>query len=210
MNVDLNTLLGSCRGRDPKYPYVEGPVPFYKMASGNHGYIRLDPAECKYIARVARLSQVGILEVGRYLGGSTVVLAYATQNNYNSPVVSVDIGPLDDDTLREVLVGCEFDMDLIDLRIDDSHNCDYGDQMFDFAFIDGDHTYEGVLADLQNCWDNLTAGAHIICHDIHDDNYQINEAICDFLIDKKVLMHIPPFHIDREKYGTLCHFQKIS
>lgn len=210
MNIDMNMILGSCRGRDRNHPYVEGPIPFFRFNSGNHGFIRLDPAEARYLHRVARLSRVGMLEVGRYLGGSTILLGYASQTNNNVPVTSVDIDPLDDERLTNVMVDCGLDMDSIELRVDDSHICDYGEQQFDFAFIDGEHTYDGVLADMVNCWDNLVSGAHIILHDLHDDDYGIGSAVFDFITDKNVVMHVSPYHLDRAKYGTFCHFQKVN
>ncbi|MCC6988731.1 MAG: class I SAM-dependent methyltransferase, partial [Acidobacteria bacterium] len=39
--------------------------------------------------------------------------------------------------------------------------------LFDFVFVDGDHTHGGVVRDLEGLLGATTAGAHLLCHDSH-------------------------------------------
>jgi hypothetical protein len=48
----------------------------------------------------------------------------------------------------------------------DSKLAKFPDNEFDMALIDGDHTKEGFLADLHNCYRWVRSGGFIACHDI--------------------------------------------
>ena len=41
----------------------------------------------------------------------------------------------------------------------------YAHDSIDAAFIDGDHSYEGALGDLQAVWPKLKNGATVVVHD---------------------------------------------
>lgn len=55
--------------------------------------IRLDPAEMEFLYSLARRAKVGILEVGRFSGGSTFLMACA---NPKVPIYSIDLAPQND------------------------------------------------------------------------------------------------------------------
>jgi precorrin-6B methylase 2 len=44
---------------------------------------------------------------------------------------------------------------------------DTQDEKFDIIFIDGDHEYEGVKLDYDNCVNRLNEGGYLVFHDIH-------------------------------------------
>jgi len=46
---------------------------------------------------------------------------------------------------------------------------------FDMVFIDGDHSYDGCLADLINYWPKLRKGGIMVCHDF---NPQYHTGVC--------------------------------
>src|SRR5437764_11841152 len=60
-------------------------------------FIRLDPWEAEYLYFCAQRARLGILEIGRFAGGSTFLLACA---NGNVPIWSIDLEPQDDARLR--------------------------------------------------------------------------------------------------------------
>jgi predicted O-methyltransferase YrrM len=58
----------------------------------------------------------------------------------------------------------------------DSRAQSFEDHCFDLAFIDGDHTRDGFLADLENCMRWVKPGGLILCHDISPLPNYTNEA----------------------------------
>jgi len=47
-----------------------------------------------------------------------------------------------------------------------------------FVYVDGDHSYYGVLRDIRNAWSKLIPGGIVAIHDM--DRSQINQAVADF------------------------------
>ncbi len=125
-------------------------------------FIRLCPWEMEFLYTIARRATKGIVEVGRFNGGSTFVMAYA---NPSVPIWSVDIAPQDDERLKTLFykndVGSE-----VQLIVGDSQNTKYDEVgPYDVLFIDGDHSYEGCLADIRNWYDDLAPGGYMLLHD---------------------------------------------
>jgi hypothetical protein len=63
---------------------------------------------------------------------------------------------------------------------------DFGDETLDFAYIDGDHSYQAVKTDLEGWWPKLKLGGVLAGHDIimpgaKDDNWgdNIQHALYD-------------------------------
>ena len=79
-------------------------------------FIRLDPWEAEYLFTVAALATTGIVEIGRYRGGSTFLLACA---NGNVPIWSIDVAPRGDNKLKRLLA--RFDVgENVELLVGDS------------------------------------------------------------------------------------------
>lgn len=176
-----------------------GPIP--------KKFIRLDPWEIDYLYIVAKTAKKGILETGRLMGGSTVLLSLANQN---VPIYSIDINPVDDVYARQVmdLCGVGINTHLIE---GDSQKSKYDIILgYDVLFVDGDHSFDGCLNDLNNWWDDLPIGGHVILHDCYFGS-PVQEAVIEFLREKKVRIHTTPFipvNHSMVLTGSLCHFQK--
>ena len=109
---------------------------------------------------------IRILEIGRYWGGSTVLLLLAT-DYCNEPVeiISIDIidgchDPRVDEWLQEY-----YQTDRLELIVGDSRTLET--ETLSLLFIDGDHSYEGVKADTFQHWNSLDGFA--LFHDYQDE-----------------------------------------
>lgn len=117
----------------------------------NRGIIRLNFDEAALLWKSVRNTKGPILEIGRRHGGSTMLLAMAGGDRM---VTSVDIDPahhpVADAFFRRPEVARRLDLVIADSRVPRTGR-------IGFAFVDGDHTYEGVAADVAALWDNLIA-----------------------------------------------------
>jgi predicted O-methyltransferase YrrM len=170
-------------------------------------FIRLDPWEMDYLFTVARLARVGILETGRFNGGSVFLMAWA---NRSVPIWSIDIAPRNDERLRQYFqahgVG-----DNVHLIVGDSqHQRDASVTAFDVLFIDGDHSYEGCWNDLENWWPLLVPGGHVVLHDSYH-GCEVQRAVIDFIQSHPSDIIQTPFINSLHWHnpcGSLAHFRK--
>ena len=100
-----------------------------------------------------------ILEIGAYDGGSSRYLSEFAEN-----MLTIDMND-----------PCRFDVrDIQAFNYyyigGDSHHpnqtAHFNDYVWDFVFIDGDHSYEGVKADFYNVLPHLKKGTPVAFHDI--------------------------------------------
>ena len=142
--------------------------------------IRLDLREAGLLYKYAKQTRGNtILEIGRYWGGSTVLLAMATHNS-DVKIVSVDVvegchDPDVDDWLNEY-----DEKERIDIRVDNSHAME--NIPISLLFVDGDHSYEGIRKDFIHHWNYLSG--ECLAHDYTDPTCEgvtkfINEWIED-------------------------------
>lgn len=174
-------------------------------------FIRLDPEEVEYLYNVAGTATKGIVEIGRFRGGSTLVLASA---NPSVPVMSIDISPRDDAYLCKL--AAQFDIDNIKLQSISSADATIEGE-FDMLFIDGDHSYEGCLFDLVKWGELLSVGGNIVLHDCFY-NSGVFKAVVQFLQTRRsnyVVLNVPLIHTTMYKvnatgFGSFCHLLKIK
>ncbi len=170
-------------------------------------FIRQEPWEIEYLWSVSKSARHGILETGRFNGGSSLIFACA---NSSVPIWSIDISPVDDSYFRELCnrLGVGENLELI---VGDSQKTRYPQVgLFDVLFIDGDHSYQGCLNDLENWWPLLATGGHLLLHDCYLGN-EVQAATIDFLSRQVVEMVQPPWrgsHHWRFPAGSLCHVIK--
>lgn len=133
----------------------------------NRGIIAQDFDEGAYIFQTIR-SRGGcnnLLEIGRFLGGSTFLIAVAKSNIATFTSVDFKVKTpdyADDEIIKQYL-------DLVDeenteLVISDSRIYEPENKL-DFIFIDGDHSYEGVKADYNHYEKYLNNGCDVLFHD---------------------------------------------
>jgi predicted O-methyltransferase YrrM len=141
----------------------------------NHGVasLRFDEAAFLY-GLVQDLGAARIVEIGRFKGGSTFIMANAMSPG--SSLVSYDLHV----ALRDDLQGPDLDRELeaalgrygltdrVRLVVGDSRTVDLPEPGVDLLFVDGDHTYEGAAGDLARWSPLVRPGGHVVLHDAVD------------------------------------------
>lgn len=139
----------------------------FSCHQANRGVIAQDFDEAAYLWKViTEAKPKKILEIGRWLGGSTTLLC-AASSQYGGFVISIDLKAKAPEYARDDLIKrhlSKIGLDNFRLDIGSSFTYDPNDRL-DLAFIDGDHSYEGVRKDLENTVKYLNSGADILFHD---------------------------------------------
>lgn len=126
------------------------------------------------VALVEQHQPRSVLEIGTLNGGT--LKAWCECASATATIVSVDLpggrwgGGYSDDRIPRMLSMAGEAQDLVLLR-GNSHHDAMRERVsshapFDFAFIDGDHTYEGVKADFSDYLPFVRQGGLIAFHDV--------------------------------------------
>jgi hypothetical protein len=145
--------------------------------SRNRGLIRQGFDEAAVLWKAARATSGNILEIGRNLAGSTVLLAAAT--GPDREIYSIDNRSHENHACKDYLARPEH-KGRVHLLMGDSR-VPLPNLRFGFLFIDGDHTFEGVLADVVAHWNALQlSDEHPALAAFHDalanDNFKWRDA----------------------------------
>ena len=143
--------------------------------SRNRGLIRQGFDEAALLWKAVKATSGNILEIGRNFGGSTVLLAAAAAPG--RVIYSIDNRSHEDSACKNYLTRPE-NRQRVHLLITDSRKTlpllSYG-----LLFIDGDHSLDGVLADVVAHWNSLQAAAGGLAafHDaIPNDNFKWRDS----------------------------------
>ena len=145
--------------------------------SRNRGLIRQGFDEAALLWKAVKTTSGNILEIGRNLAGSTVLLAAAA--GPDREIYSIDNRSNEDRACKNYLTRTEHKA-RVHLMVADSR-VPLPNLRFGFLFIDGDHTFEGVLADVVAHWNALHAEdekpALVAFHDaLPNDNFKWRDA----------------------------------
>lgn len=138
---------------------------FFNQVS-NRGIIKMDFDEASYMFSVIRKNRPQtLLEIGTYMGGSTVLIA--TAKDKSARFWSIDLRVKHPEYFRDEEVR-----ELVSLVDKENTFLIRGDskeyipqEKLDFLFIDGDHSYQGVEGDFNHYLPYLADGADILFHD---------------------------------------------
>ena len=129
----------------------------------NRGLCRLNFDEAALLYKtVSRMSRPSGVEIGRYHGGSTILLADAVGDGL---LESVDRSSIHNPAIAKQLVGLGLGS-VVSLITGDSRTVPPPLIPIDFAFIDGDHSYEGVKSDQERWGGIVRPGGMVIHHDM--------------------------------------------
>jgi hypothetical protein len=120
--------------------------------SRNRGIIRQGFDEAALLWKATKATSGNILEIGRNFAGSTVLLAAAAPER---SIYSIDLRSKEEPACKKYLTSPE-NSDRVHLLCGDSRQ-PLPNLQFGFLFVDGDHTFEGVLADIIAHWNALQA-----------------------------------------------------
>ena len=129
----------------------------------SRGIIRQNLGEAELLYRLAREAWVGVLEIGRLHGGSTVLIATAMGPS-EVPFTSVDLVNQVKSPCAAVLASLAAGGRAVTLVTGNSRFVELQHQC-DLVFIDGDHEYRGVKGDLENARKYMVPGAVVAFHD---------------------------------------------
>jgi len=182
----------------------------------NHGVIHMTVREAAYVFGLVRnLGDIKALEIGRYKGGGTLLLACAMSRD--SELWSIDIGekehrlkssgPAYDDQLRRVLGGiCTGPVHLV---VGDSRSTRLDRAApLDLVVFDGDHSYEGVRADYLNFREGMSKKAHLLFHDAYDFSFfrshsdTVGRLVEELIASKE---YVPVARVD-----SMAHIQRVD
>ncbi len=163
------------------------------------GFLGLAEAEFLYDAG---RGQQAIVEIGSYRGKSTCLLASASAG-VGGTVYAIDphittgddaeglYGRADHEALLANLKRYGVDQRVVPIeRMSIDARAAWGDKAIDFLWIDGDHTYEGIDADLRAWVGLVRPGGLIAAHDHRDQFPGVARAWAGFIArDARVARH---------------------
>jgi hypothetical protein len=144
--------------------------------SRNRGLIRQGFNEAGLLWKSVKATGGNVLEIGRNYGGSTVLLAAAAPDR---EIYSIDIRSHENSACKSYLTRSG-NKERVHLLVADSRKT-LPDLVFGLLFIDGDHSFEGILADVVAHWNSLKGhGENLALAAFHDalpnDNFKWRDA----------------------------------
>ena len=129
----------------------ENLVWLFTCDSRNRGLIRQGFDEAALLWKAVKATSGNILEIGRNFAGSTVLLAAAAESSRE--IYSIDNRSNEARACREYL-NRDQNRGRVHLLVADSR-APLPNAQFGFLFVDGDHSFEGVLTDVVAHWNEL-------------------------------------------------------
>jgi predicted O-methyltransferase YrrM len=199
------------------------------LFSSNHlnvGIAILTFEEAAYLYRLIHsLRQATLVEIGRFKGGSTFLMAAAMDEQsqlYSYDWFSGSLAPLPkssgvdrvpaqgsnelDRSLKNALAAYGL-AGRVHLLVADSHTAQPPPAPCDLIFIDGDHSYEGVLADFRHWTQFLRPGGHLLFHDAYPRQLAPAAVGVTKLVEEISANHSDRF-IHQAPVGSIAHFVK--
>lgn len=138
----------------------------FSSNQANHGIAQLSFAEAALLFRLAGSAHGPVVEIGRYKGGGTLVLAaglaegtelwsYDTHEKAGSDIDAGIANALDRYGLAR----------RVHLVVGSSHEVELPAPKLGLVFLDGDPTYAGTRADVERFGLALRPGGHLLLHD---------------------------------------------
>jgi predicted O-methyltransferase YrrM len=171
--------------RMPRDLPPSGPLGFEHLAglfastTLDEGIISMNIRQVAYLFGVVRaMVPARVLEIGRYKGGSTLVIAAAmggrgrfwsidiagAGHHLESPGIGRPIA----DQVKDACTRWGLSVDVL---VADSRTVEIETGALDMVFIDGDHSYEGAKGDFERFGRRVRVGGAVLFDDCFDDGF---------------------------------------
>jgi predicted O-methyltransferase YrrM len=147
-----------------------------------------------------------VVEIGTYIGRSTIALAFAQKEKGGRPIQTIDIArhPQLDQNLREAGVD-----EFVDVTVRPSTDAarDWSEPI-ELLWIDADHSRVGLRADIKAWRDHVIEGGQVAFHDYPgvDSSKTVARPIAKLMLNDPVNWRVVS---DRE-YGSIIVFERLS
>ncbi len=149
----------------------------FSSTSLDHAVITMTVRQGAYLFGLIRHMEAGkVIEIGRYKGGSTLLIAAAM--NGEGEFWSIDVGEKEE-RLHSKELSRPFDEQLSDMCkrfglsvniiVGDSRTVDIGTDEVDLVVIDGDHSYDGVKNDFERFGRRVRVGGGVLFDDAFEE-----------------------------------------
>lgn len=134
------------------------------------------------------------IEVGSFEGGSTLNICHNMP--LGKTLFAIDHGV---DSSKKLLSNLEkynvrWKVNFINYHYNDAFNTIPDDQIFAFAFIDTDHTYENTQVPAEYLWEKISPFGFMVFHDYEVEEYEDVQRFVDEFAkqgdDKNIIGHI--------------------
>ena len=172
--------------------------------STNKGLLMLEFDEAAFLFRFVRSRPVAqILEIGRYYGGSAFLFAVAS--DHNSMVTSIDIAPQNDELLQIALKKSGL-AHKVQLLVGDSCGGEARVDFYDLIFVDGDHSYQGVLKDYEHWRKAVKPGGCLAFHNAGAGRPHTGTAPGPFRLAQEIAARDGEYYRREPDVGSLALF----
>ena len=140
----------------------------------SHGIASLRLDEAALLFRLVRgLGRATIVELGRYKGGSTLLMAVAMPPGSSLWSYDLHVGHppgVTGERLDAELAGAlrRYGIEGVQLIVGDTRSVEQPPGPYDLVFVDADHSYEGARADVERWAPLVRPGGHLLFHDAVD------------------------------------------
>jgi len=177
---------------DMAYTYVNGVKGTLNESDTNillNHYIQL-PMNSKYVETGSYLGCSGVLAGLSSKYGSTVYCHDIWFENIDDITATGTRPPTGVDdyfyTFYENVLNNKLQNIVIPIRGDSAYTLNiHRDESIDLAFIDGDHTFDGVLKDLNAILPKMKKDGIILCHDCRHGS-DVSNALREFCVKKSI------------------------
>lgn len=180
----------------------------------NHGAISMPIRQAAYVFGVARRSGARTaIEIGRWRGGSTILLAAAL--GPGGKVWSIDLGEKEARSLGSVggldaqtKAFCEGHGLDVELLVGDSRTIDVDTGEVDVVLIDGEHSYDAARNDFERFGRRVRVGGAVLFDDVADDPIlpalkgEVDRAVDEVVAGGDFVL--------RQVVNRLAHVERVS
>jgi predicted O-methyltransferase YrrM len=172
VDLDEDARLAHARHLPEQLAHFEDLAFLFSSSQLNYGIAQLTFEEAAYLFGLARsVGPAQLAEIGRFKGGSTLVFATAMEegahlDSYDLHAVPTTPGAELDRELTAVLERYGLAA-RVTLHVADSTTVEPPAGCA-LVFVDGDHSYAGVRADVEHWVGALAPGGHLLLHDVSE------------------------------------------